>query len=83
MFTTSGTYPWSFVTSIFYNNRPNHGDDHTTVEVMTSTLPIGTLGSVASYKLRDIYSICTAVMLVVKYINGKFTMRTFKSSLLS
>jgi hypothetical protein len=48
VFTTSGTYPWSFVTQIFQNGQPSHGGGRTIFEVMTSTLPIGTLGSVAS-----------------------------------
>jgi hypothetical protein len=46
--TTSGTYPWSFVTQIFHNGQPSHGGDHNIFEVMTSTLPKGTLGSVVS-----------------------------------
>ena len=25
MFTTSGTYPWSFVTQIFHKGQPSHG----------------------------------------------------------
>jgi hypothetical protein len=33
---------WSFLTQIFHNDQPSHGDDHQTFEVMTSTLPIGT-----------------------------------------
>jgi hypothetical protein len=45
--TTSGTYPWSFVTQIFHNGQPSHGGDRKIFEVMTSTLPKGTLGSVA------------------------------------
>ena len=36
MLTTSGTYPWSFVTQIFHNGQPSHGGDRKTVEVMTS-----------------------------------------------
>ena len=50
MLTTSGTYPWSFVTQIFHNGQlqPSHGGDRKIFEVMTSTLPKGTLGSVAS-----------------------------------
>jgi len=28
VFTTSGTYPWSFVTQIFYHGQPSHGGDH-------------------------------------------------------
>jgi hypothetical protein len=26
VFTTSGTYPWSFVTQIFHNGQPSHGE---------------------------------------------------------
>jgi hypothetical protein len=39
---------WSFVTQIFHNDQPSHGGDRNIFEVMTSTLPRGTLGSVAS-----------------------------------
>ena len=46
--TTSGTYPWPFVTQIFHSGQPSHGDDRTIFEVMTSTLPEGTLVSIAS-----------------------------------
>jgi len=35
--TTSGTYPWSFVTQIFYSGQPSHGGDRKTFEVTTST----------------------------------------------
>jgi hypothetical protein len=34
--TTSGTYPWSCVTQIFYNGQPSRGGDRKTFEVMTS-----------------------------------------------
>ena len=27
VFTTSGTYPWSFVTQIFHSGQPSHGGD--------------------------------------------------------
>ena len=37
MFTTSGTYPWSFVTQIFHNGQPSRGGDRKAFEVMTST----------------------------------------------
>ena len=37
VFTTSGTYPWSFVTQIFHNGQPSRGDDRKTFEVTTST----------------------------------------------
>jgi hypothetical protein len=42
---TSGTYPWSFVTQTFHNGQPSHGGDRKIFEVMTSTLPKGTLAS--------------------------------------
>jgi hypothetical protein len=48
VFATSGTYLWSFVTQIFHNGQPSHGGDRKMFEVMTSILPKGTLGSVAS-----------------------------------
>jgi len=35
--TTNGTYPWSFVTQVFYNGQPSHGDDRKTFEEMNST----------------------------------------------
>jgi hypothetical protein len=35
VFTTSGTYPWSFVTQIFHNGQPSHGGDRKTFEVMS------------------------------------------------
>jgi hypothetical protein len=37
VFSTSGTYPWSFVTQIFHNGQPSHGGDRKAFEVMTST----------------------------------------------
>ena len=52
---TSGTYPWSFVTQIFHNGQPSHGDDRKISEVMTSILPKGTLGSVASLLAATLY----------------------------
>ena len=53
--TTNGTFPWSFVTQIFYNGNPSRGDDHKTFEVMTSTYPIGTIGSMASLLAAALY----------------------------
>jgi hypothetical protein len=48
------------VTQIFYNGQPSHGGDRTIFEVMTSTLPQGTLGSVASLCFVDRFmSFCT------------------------
>jgi hypothetical protein len=48
VFTTSGTYPWSFVSQIFHSDQRSHGGDRKIFEGMTSTLSKGTLGSVAS-----------------------------------
>jgi len=48
VFTTSGTYPRSFVIQIFHNVQPSHGGDRKTFEVITSTKLRGILGSVAS-----------------------------------
>ena len=53
--TTSGTYPWSFVTQIFQNGQPSHGGGCKSFEVMTSILPKGTLGSVASLFAATLY----------------------------
>jgi hypothetical protein len=36
VFTTSGTYPWSFVTKIFHSGQPIVGCDRKTFEVMTN-----------------------------------------------
>jgi hypothetical protein len=55
VFTPRGIYPWSFVTQIFHNGQPNHGGDRKIFEVMTSTLPKGTLGSVASLLAATLY----------------------------
>ena len=55
MFTTSGAYPWSFVTQIFHNGQPSHGGDRKIFEVMTSSLTKGTLGSVASLLAATLY----------------------------
>ena len=55
MFTTSGTYPWSFVTQLFHNGQPGHGGERNIFEVMISTLPKRTLGSVASLLAATLY----------------------------
>ena len=36
VFTTRGTYPWSFVTQLFHNDQPSHSGDRKTFEVITS-----------------------------------------------
>jgi hypothetical protein len=53
--TTNGTYPWSFVTQIVHSGQPSHGGDRKTFEAMTSTLPRGTLGSIASLLAANLY----------------------------
>ena len=37
VFTTSGTYLWSFATQIFHNDQSSRGGDRKALEVMTST----------------------------------------------
>jgi hypothetical protein len=49
------TYPWSFVTQIFHNGQPSQGVDRIIFEVMTSTLPKGIIGSVASILAANLY----------------------------
>jgi hypothetical protein len=48
-------YVLSFVTQIFHNGQPSHGGNRNIFEVMTSTLPKGTLGSVASFVVATLY----------------------------
>ena len=55
VFATSGTYPWSFVTQIFHTGQQSHGGDRKIFKVMTSTLPKGTFGSVASLLAATLY----------------------------
>jgi hypothetical protein len=43
------------VIQIFHNGQPSHGGDHKIFEVMASTLPRGTLGSVASLLAATLY----------------------------
>jgi hypothetical protein len=43
------------VTQIFHNGQPSHGGDRKICDVMTSTLPKGTLGSVASLLAATLY----------------------------
>ena len=43
------------MTQIFHNGQPSHGGDRKTFEVMTSTSPIGTLGSVAFVVAATLY----------------------------
>jgi hypothetical protein len=43
------------VTQIFHSGQPSHGGNRNIFEVMTSTLPKGTLGSVASLLVATLY----------------------------
>jgi hypothetical protein len=43
------------MTQIFHNGQPSHGGDRKTFEVMTSILPRGTLGSVATLLAAILY----------------------------
>jgi hypothetical protein len=43
------------VTQIFHSGQPRHGGDRNIFEVMTSTLPSETLGSVASLLAATLY----------------------------
>jgi hypothetical protein len=43
------------VTQIFHNGQPSHGGDRKIFKVMTSTLPKGILGSVASLSAATLY----------------------------
>ena len=38
VFTTSGTYPWSFVIQIFHNGQPSHGGDRNIFELFSILL---------------------------------------------
>jgi hypothetical protein len=40
VFTTSATYPWSFLTHIFHNGQQSHGGDRKTFERDDSNFPI-------------------------------------------
>jgi hypothetical protein len=58
VFTTSGAYPWSFVTQIFHNGKPSHGGNRKTFEVTTSTYQFNQdepIGSVASLLAATLY----------------------------
>jgi hypothetical protein len=44
-----------FVTQIFHSGQPTHGGDRNVFEVLTSTLPRGTLGSVGSLLVVTLY----------------------------
>jgi len=46
---------WSLVTQIFHNGQPSDGGDRKMFEVMTSILPKGTLGSLASLLAATLY----------------------------
>jgi hypothetical protein len=45
----------SFVTQIFHSGPPGHGGDRKIFDVMTATLPKGTIGSVATLLPATLY----------------------------
>ena len=63
MFTTSGTYPWSFVTQIFHSGQPSHGGDRKTFKVMTLTEQMRTQVLYTQIYLRSKYLIVTELNL--------------------
>ena len=68
--TTSGTYPWSYVTQIFHSGQPSHGNFNLTKRnpwfsnffvssnPLSKQILIGTTSSGISYQLIDIHSVC-------------------------
>jgi hypothetical protein len=79
--TTSGTYPWSFLTQVFHNGQPSHGGDGQSFEVMASTLPfiLFVLAIVLSVLLRytdDDYPLGISkpvilLLIIIQRLNGK------------
>jgi hypothetical protein len=51
VFTTSGAYPWSFVTQIFHNGQPSHGGDR---NIITEILMKVALNTITLYIVRHI-----------------------------
>jgi hypothetical protein len=51
----NGIYPLSFVTQTFHSDQQSHSGDRNTFEVMTSTSPRRTLGSVDSLLAATLY----------------------------
>ena len=65
MFTTSGTYPWSFVTQIFHNGQPSHGGDRKIFELMTSIILVTSKFSFILFRYRrKKCNLCTSVTCV-------------------
>jgi hypothetical protein len=58
--------PSMVATVKFHNGQPSHGGDRKIFEVMTSTLPKGTLGSVASLLAATLYQ---EILVHIKYKN--------------
>jgi hypothetical protein len=65
VFTTSRTYPWSFMTQIFHNGQPSRDGDRKTFEVMTSTYLSFFLSHLMFITL---YSYINVLYLYIKYI---------------
>ena len=65
--TTSGTYPWWFVTEIFHNGWPSCGGDRKTFEVMTNLT--NSITHITSWIILEKHPIVSGVMNVsTKYM---------------
>ena len=51
----NGTYSWSYVPQIFHDAQPSHGGNCKTFKMVASTLPLGTLVSLASLLAATLY----------------------------
>ena len=67
MFTTSGIYPWSFVTQIFHSGQPSYDMFEVISLGSLASLLAGTLYNRIPDILRDIYSICRCCWNVATY----------------
>jgi hypothetical protein len=65
VFTTSGTYPWSFVTQIFHNGQPSHGGDS---KIFGSTSGAGTAYPSGAPELTQVFSGVRVTRSLVLYV---------------
>ena len=68
MFTTNGTYPWSFVTQIFHSGQPSHGGDRTSFEVMTLKSDYIFLDDILTENNRKYLTLTTGFILILLQI---------------
>jgi hypothetical protein len=97
VFSTGGTYLWSFVIQIFHNGQPSHfrSDDFNLTNRKTwfssflvSSNPLSRKSwwerQALEYRINwEIYTPYAGAAGLLLHINGKFTMEKLKSSLLS